>query len=115
MDVLLSQGDIALTSAGERIYINALDEAVQRFRITAATEKGAFRFHRELGVDYSGLSVSDPLLREKLELRFQEAAAGITGARVRVTEADPMHMTASVMITACGHERTLEVDLSGKL
>ena len=115
MDVLVSQGDIALTPAGERIYIDALDEAVQRVGIAASVKKGAFRFQRDLGVDYSGLSFDDPLLREKLELRFQEAAAGITGARIRVSQADPVQMTASVTITACGRERMMEVDLSGKL
>ena len=115
MDVLLSQGDIALTPAGERIYIDGTDEALQRLKIVAATKKGTFRCRRELGADYSGLRADDSLLREKLELRLQEAAAGILDASVRVVSVDPVNMTARVTIAACGQERTTEVDLNGKL
>lgn len=112
---MLSQGDIALTAAGERILLKAADEAVQRFLITASVAKGSFMYQRELGVDYSELSADDPLIREKLELRFAEAASGILGARIKVNAVDTVHMTARVTVTACGHQRTTEVNLSGKL
>ena len=115
MDIMLSQGDIALTPAGGRRYISGADEALQRFMLVASTEKGSFRYRREFGVDFSDLSINDPLLKEKLEIRFQVAAAGILDTRVRVSAVDPENMTASVTIIACGQERTTEVDLNGKL
>ena len=115
MDVLLGQDDIALTSSGERVMIGSIDEAVQRVRIAASVSKGSFRYRRELGVDYSGLSADDPLLKEKLELRLKEAAVSIGGVCVRVMAIDRESMTAAVSVTAGGQQRMTEVNLRGKL
>ena len=68
MDVMISEGDIAMVASGDYRYITGIEEAVQRVRLTALTVKGDFVYDRELGTDYRGLSADDSLLVEKLDM-----------------------------------------------
>lgn len=115
MDVRVAQGDIAMVTSGEYIYITGLEEAVQRARISALTMKGDFVYDRELGTDYRGLSADDSMLREKLDLLIKESCADIHDTRVDVLSCDRDSLTAVIKVSFQHEETTTEVDLSGIL
>lgn len=113
MDVKVHDGDINVTSSGDYVYITGLQEAVQRVRIAVTTVKGSFVYDRDLGTDYSGLRIDDPLLPEKLELLWQEACADIGDTTVELAAWRPNTVTAELRIGYLDQKVMTEVDLSG--
>ena len=94
MDVMISDGDIAMVASGDYRYITGIEEAVQRVRISALTYKGDFVFDRELGTDYSGLCSDDSMLCEKLELLLKESCADIHDTTVEVISCESVSLIA---------------------
>lgn len=113
MDVRIADGDIALTTSGDYIYITGIEEAVQRARISALTMKGDFVYDRELGTDYRGLSADDSMLCEKLDMLIKESCADIDDTRVEVLSCNRESMTVILKVNYQNEETTTEVDLSG--
>ena len=113
MDVRISDGDIAMASSGDYIYITGIEEAVQRVRISALTQKGDFIYDRELGTDYSGLHADDALLCEKLDLLIKESCADIRDTAVEVLSCDRETLVAVIQVIFQNRDTTTEVDLSG--
>ena len=113
MDIKISNGDIAMVSSGDYIYITGIEEAVQRVRISALTVKGDFVYDRELGTDYSGISADDDMLCEKLEILLKESCADIHDTVVEVVSCDSESLVAVLKIIYQNRETTTEVDLSG--
>ncbi|MBQ9680454.1 MAG: hypothetical protein IJV48_07230 [Ruminococcus sp.] len=112
MDIRLSDGDIALTPAGDCEYISGIDEAVQRVRIAVLTKKGSFLYDRELGTDYSGLSRDDSMLREKLDMRVKESCADIDGVQVAAVRLGYNRQHAIITVKYQNEESYTEVDLT---
>lgn len=115
MDIKIINGDIPALSVGGDCYISGIYEAVQRVRITALTEKGKFRYDRELGVDYGTLSTGDPLFVEKLDMLIKEACCDIGDTEVDVLSCPAASRVASIRVTYKGSPAVTEVDLSGIL
>lgn len=113
MDVKIAQGDIAMVASGSYEYITGIEEAVQRVRISALTQKGDFVYDRELGTDYTGLSADDELFKEKLELRIKESCADIFGTTVEIGHWSDLRKTAYIKVTYQNDAKLTEVDLSG--
>ena len=114
MDVRLKDGDVYYTAAGETEYLCAAREAAQRACIAASVTKGSFLYNRSLGVDYAAITDTDRAA-EKLDMLIKEASAGISGADVAVTGADPDETTAALSVTYENETITTEVDLDGNL
>ena len=115
MDVRISDGDIALTVSGGYEYINGIEEAVQRVRLSALTVKGDFIYDRELGTDYSNLRADDELFEDKLEMLLREACADMNDTEVRVLSCPRDTLVAVLHIIYRDKETATEVDLSGIL
>ena len=115
MDVLIQNGDVAARSSGDYIYINGLDEAVQRVRIAALTVKGSFIYDRGLGTDYGSLSADDDLIVEKLDMLIKEACCDISDADVETLSFNSAAHTAVIRVTYRGEATDTEVDLTGIL
>jgi len=113
MDILVNNGDIFTQADGRRVEIRGINEAVQRVRIATLTAKGSFIYDRSLGTDYSGVSASDPLLKERMDMLYKEACAGIQGVGVRVLNVDSSEMTVAIEVSTADDIRTTEVDFSG--
>lgn len=113
MDVKIANGDIAMVSSGDYIYITGIEEAVQRVRISALTVKGDFVYDRELGTDYRGLSADDEMLCEKLEVLIKESCADIHDTVVEVISCSRESLVAVLKVIYKNRETTTEVDLSG--
>lgn len=113
MDVRIAHGDIARVASGSYEYITGIEEAVQRVRISALTQKGDFVYDRELGTDYTGLSADDELLKEKLDLRVKESCADIFDTVVEVLLWSQRRKTMLIKVTYQNMIQMTEVDLSG--
>ena len=115
MDVKIAQGDIERVASGSYRYITGIEEAVQRVRISALTQKGDFVYDRELGTDYTGLSADDELIKEKLDLRLKESCADIDGTTVKAELWNPQRRALLIKVTYQNKIQLTEVDLSGIL
>lgn len=113
MDVRLENGDIRVSDSGSREMIFGLEEAAQRVMLAASVMKGSFIYDRGLGADYSGLSLDDPLLEEKLEMLIREAAAGIADAQVELESFSPAGRIAALRVSRGSESMMIEVDLDG--
>ena len=115
MDAKIENGDIALKPDGEYVTVSGIEEAVQRVRIAALTNRGSFCYDRSLGVDYDAFSAgeSDPVGR--LDMLIKEGCAAIAGVDVEVTAYDAQTSTVSVRVTYNGRTAVTEVDISGIL
>ncbi len=114
MDITISGGDVFLNAAGGTEYLSGVEEAAQRVRIAASMAKGAFIYNRSLGTDYHALGDSS-MLTQKLDMLIREAAAGVAGTDVCVTDADAEEKTAAVRVTHGGETITTEVNLNGNI
>lgn len=113
MDVLIRNGDVAARSSGDYIYIDGLDEAVQRVRIAALTVKGSFIYDRGLGTDYGSLRADDELIVEKLDMLIKEACCDIADTDVEALSFNSETHTAVIRVIYSGDATDTEVDLTG--
>lgn len=115
MDVKITGGDIALKPCGDYAYIKGIDEAVQRVRIAALTNKGRFIYDRTLGVDYDAFSPEEEQAAGKLDMLIKEAAADIGGVETEVLSYDAQNAVISIKVSYNGESAVTEVDISGNI
>lgn len=115
MDAKIKDGDIMLRANGDYAAVSELDEAIQRVRTVALTDRGSFIYDRSLGVDYDAFSSDDEDPAAKLDMLFKEAAAGIGGVEIEVLSYDPASATVAIKVNYHGKSAVTEVDISGNI
>lgn len=113
MDVRIEDGDISLLAGGDYERIGGIDEAVQRVRMAALTNRGAFIYNRSLGVDYDAFLHDGADAVGRLDMLIKEATADIGGVRTEVVAFDEDTMTIDIKVTYNGRSAVTEVDISG--
>lgn len=83
MDVLIRNGDVAITPWGEYRMAEGLNEAVQKAMLSAQIKKGSFVYNKSLGTELCSVSPEEPLSLKTAELLLNEALIG-SGCEVKV-------------------------------
>lgn len=111
MDVKLKNGDIVTDMSGEPVYIDGMDEIIQRVLICIGIKKGSFAYAKDFGMEKpAALSTSRDL--KKLETLFREAVIPVSGAYVEVVSAEPLNdgrISAYINVIYGEEQRTVEV------
>lgn len=84
MDVLLKNGDISLTPAGEAEYVSGIDEIVQKVILCAKIRKGSFIYNKNLGSELRGVDPESPVAASTIELLLKEALIKVKGYKLKV-------------------------------
>lgn len=115
MDVLINSRDIALDSCGNPIYIQGIDEILQRVRIACTVTKGSFSLDRELGRHTLYIDRDDPMLTDRLEMIFLEATVDIPYTTLFVDNLrfEPEHIVATVYVECGDDSGSVEVFIDG--
>lgn len=113
MDVKIVDGDITMQANGDLMYIDGLDEAVQRVKMVVMTDKGTFLYDRNLGVDYDAFSDEEEDPVGKLDMLIKEAVADIGGVETKVLSYDAA--TVRIKVIYNGKAAVTEVDISGNI
>lgn len=85
MDVKLENGGVEYSVSGTPIYIDSIDEIVQRIELSCCMKKGDFPLCKNLGCYFQGLSTDD-IQKEKLTMIFREATMNIPYSNLEVVE-----------------------------
>ncbi len=84
MDILLENGDLTLTPAGEYVYASGIDEALQKAIICAKIRKGSFIYNKNLGSELRGVDPESSVAANTVELLLKEALMEVSGYMLRV-------------------------------
>lgn len=84
MDVLLKNGDVALTPSGESVYVSGIDEMVQKAVLCAKIRKGSFIYNKNLGSELRTVDPESMVAVNTAELLLKEAMTDVRGCRLRV-------------------------------
>lgn len=117
MDVKIDNGDIVTKACGDALYIDGMDEIMQRIKIACSVKKGTFIYDRNLGSEGYTVSFDDSMLKSKLEMLFKEASIDIPYSDLSVVRVDKVGEKLKVCIKiTCGTESdTVEVTINGQL
>ncbi len=77
MDVKIENGDIAVNTNGEPIYISFVEEIAQRVKIACSVKKGDFRYDKNLGLYPYDIDFYEDDAKEKLSMVFKQASVDI--------------------------------------
>lgn len=113
MDVKIKDKDTQMSACGDCVYINAVEEVVQRVKIACSVCKGDFIYDRSLGSYINTVSTADPMLCDKLSMIFKEATIDIDYTDLKVLKVE--NNKAIVEITCGGYSATTEVTINAKL
>lgn len=115
MDIKIKDSDIYLTSSMNTVYIDGIDEIVQRVQIACTAKKGEFAYDRDFGIDLSDIDFESEMLEDILQLRIDEATLDIKNAQITLKSVDktqdPVMMTLE--IEYMGKTRETEVAING--
>lgn len=84
MDILLENGDLTLTPAGEYVYVSGIDDALQKAILCAKIRKGSFIYNKNLGSELRGVDPESSVAKNTIELLLKEALMEVDGYVVRV-------------------------------
>ena len=88
MDVKIEDGAVKYTDSCVPLYINSVDEIVQRVKISCCMKKGDFVLNKNLGY-FGGIGdASDEMLKDKLTMIFKEATINIPYSDLEVVECE---------------------------
>lgn len=114
MDVKIMDKDTALGVDGAPVYIDSVEEILQRVKIACTIKKGSFPFDRQLGSYAHTLSLDDDLLTQKLEMIYKEATIDIPYSQLEVLSVnkDALTPTALVRVTCLNQSGETEVTIN---
>lgn len=113
MDVKIKDKDMLMSANGDCVYINSVEEILQRVSIACSVAKGDFIYDRSLGSYYNTVSLNDPMLCDKLSMIFKEATIDIDYTDLLVLKVE--NNKAIVEITCDNYIVTTEVTINAKL
>lgn len=88
MDAKIKDRDIVLDSCMSPVMCENEDEILQRIAIACSVKKGAFLLDKNLGSFAYTVSLSDPMLCEKLTMIYKEATVDIGYSDLKVIGVD---------------------------
>lgn len=111
MDIMLRNGDIVTDMSGEPVYIDGMDEILQRVLICIGVEKGSFLYDKDFGMEKPS-SLNTPRDIGRLETLLREAIISVGGACVEVVNAEFLKnrkISAYINVIYGEEQRTVEV------
>lgn len=115
MDVKIKDLDIVTKACGDALYIDGIDEIMQRIKIACSVKKGSFVYDKTFGSVACTLDFDDPMITQKLEMLFKEACIEVpyTDLSVLSVQKDGDKLKARVKITCHNESGTVEVTVNG--
>ncbi len=108
MDVKIENGDIAVNTNKEPIYISAVEEIAQRVKIACSVKKGDFCYDKNMGCYPYDIDFSEDDAKEKLSMVFKQAIVdiGYTDLAVESIKQEEGYYLAKVRVE-CGKKHAL--------
>ena len=113
MDIRIENGDIVLNANGDYARIDGIEEAVQRVRIAAMTDRGTFIYNRSLGIDRDAFSAIAENAAAQLDMLIREATADMDGVECEVISYDAENHNIVIKVSYRGRSAVTEVNVSG--
>lgn len=113
MDVKIKDKDTLMSANGDCVQIDSVQEILQRVNIACSVIKGKFIYDRELGSYSNTVSISDPMLCDKLSMIFKEATIDIDYTDLKVLKVEDNK--AFIEITCGDYLLSTEVTINAKL
>lgn len=110
MDVKLRNGDMVLDSTGSVVYIDGMEEIVQRVLICVTARKGSFLYQKNLGCD-ARVDFSTERGMKKLESRLREAILPVAGAELVLREAKSTDEGIRAFITIIYNDEKMDTEV----
>lgn len=86
MDVMLEKGDFVTDVTGRPLYIDGIEEVLQRVKFSLSTHKGDFVYNKDFGCETPILTPDERCLKN-VEAQLREALVNIRGVRIDILSA----------------------------